>query len=449
MGTNIRNVVLNIMGFGVKVSMADKKVLVIGQGGREHALVWKLAQSPRVGKVFAAPGNPGIAALAECVDIGVSDIEGLLSFALKEQIDLTVVGPEVPLMEGLADRFRAAGLLIFGPSAAAARLEGSKVFAKELFKKYNIPTAEFQAFENLEEARGFARQFTDRGQGVVVKADGLAAGKGVIVADSWDEASQALDSIMKDRQFGAAGDKVVVEECLQGEEVSFFAITDGRDYVPLIAAQDHKRVFDNDQGPNTGGMGAYVNPPIFTPALQKVVEETIIGPVIDAMAREGCPYQGVLYAGLMITDKGPQVLEFNARFGDPETQVLMPMIKGDVYTLFEASASGQNLKASIVECEKGSCVCVVMASGGYPGSYAKGKVISGLEQLDKDVIVFHAGTAQENGQLLTNGGRVLAVVCRGDDIEAALYKVYRQLEKISFEGMHYRRDIGRKALKRG
>lgn len=428
--------------------MANKKVLVVGQGGREHALVWKLAQSPRVGKIFSAPGNPGIAALAECVNIGASDIDGLLSFALQEKIDLTVVGPEVPLMEGLADRFRAAGLLVFGPSAAAARLEGSKVFAKELFKKYNIPTAAFQAFDQLEEARAFARQFTDRGQGVVVKADGLAAGKGVIVASSWDEASQALDSIMKDRQFGAAGDKVVVEECLLGEEVSFFAVTDGREYVSLIAAQDHKRVFDDDQGPNTGGMGAYVNPPIFTPALQKEVEETIIGPVIEAMAREGCPYQGVLYAGLMITEKGPQVLEFNARFGDPETQVLMPMLRGDVYALFEASASGNNLKAHTVECESGSCVCVVMASGGYPGSFARGKAISGLDQLDKDVLVFHAGTALRNGQLLTDGGRVLAVVCRGDDIEAALDKVYSQLEKLSFEGMHYRRDIGRRALKR-
>lgn len=429
--------------------MANKKVLVIGQGGREHALVWKLAQSPRVGKVFAAPGNPGIAALAECVDIGSGDIEGLLSFALKENIDLTVVGPEAPLMEGLADRFRDAGLLVFGPSAAAARLEGSKVFAKELFKKYNIPTAEFKAFDKLEEARVFARELTDRGQGVVVKADGLAAGKGVVVAASWEEASAALDSIMKDRQFGSAGDKVVVEECLQGEEVSFFAVTDGRDYVPLIAAQDHKRVFDNDQGPNTGGMGAYVNPPVFTPALQKVVEETIIGPVIEAMAREGCPYQGVLYAGLMITEKGPQVLEFNARFGDPETQVLMPMLKGDVYTLFEAAASGKNLKTSTVECEKGSCVCVVMASGGYPGSFAKGKAISGLDQLDKDVMVFHAGTILHNGQLLTNGGRVLAVVCRGEDIGAVLDKVYSQLEKLFFEGMHYRRDIGKRALKRG
>lgn len=430
-------------------SMANKKVLVIGQGGREHALVWKLTQSPRVGKVFAAPGNPGIAALAECVDIQASNIEGLLSFARKEQIDLTVVGPEVPLMEGLADRFRAAGLLVFGPSAAAARLEGSKVFAKELFKKYNIPTAEFQAFDRLDEARAFARQFTDRGQGVVVKADGLAAGKGVVVAASWDEASQALDSIMKDRQFGAAGDKVVVEECLQGEEVSFFAVTDGRDYVSLIAAQDHKRVFDDDQGPNTGGMGAYVNPPVFTPDLQKIVEETIIGPVIEAMAREGCPYQGVLYAGLMITEKGPQVLEFNARFGDPETQVLMPMIKGDVYSLFESSASGQGLKSNTVDCEMGSCVCVVMASGGYPGNFARGKTINGLNQLEQDILVFHAGTALQNGQLITNGGRVLAVVCRGDDIEAALNKVYNQMEKISFEGMHYRRDIGRRALKRG
>lgn len=429
--------------------MADKKVLVIGQGGREHALVWKLAQSPRVGKIFAAPGNPGIAQFAECVDIGVSDLDGLLAFAIKEKIDLTVVGPEVPLMEGLADRFRAAGLLVFGPGAAAARLEGSKVFAKELFKKYNIPTADFQAFDKLDEALDYARQFTDQGQGVVVKADGLAAGKGVVVASSWNEASKALVGIMKDRQFGAAGDKVVVEECLRGEEVSFFVVTDGQDYVSLVAAQDHKRVFDNDQGPNTGGMGAYVNPPVFTPALQKEVEETIIGPVIEAMAREGCPYQGVLYAGLMITEKGPQVLEFNARFGDPETQVLMPMIKGDVYALFEASASGQNLKGNTVECAAGSCVCVVMASGGYPGSFAKGKAIRGLELLDEDVIVFHAGTACQDGQLITNGGRVLAVVCRENNLQAALDKVYRELEKISFEGMHYRTDIGQKALKRG
>lgn len=426
--------------------MLAKKVLVVGQGGREHALVWKLAQSPEVGKIYAAPGNPGIAQLADCIPVAADDVEALLEFALREQIDLTVVGPEAPLMEGLVDRFQAAGLDAFGPSAAAARLEGSKVFAKELLKKYNIPTAAFEVFEDIERARTFVRGFTDRGRPVVVKADGLAAGKGVVVAASWDEANEALENIMVHRQFGAAGQQVVVEECLQGEEVSFFAITDGKEFLPLIAAQDHKRVYDNDQGPNTGGMGAYVNPPVFTPALQEEVISRIIRPVIEAMASEGYPYRGVLYAGLMITDQGPQVLEFNARFGDPETQALMPMIEGDLFTLFLAASGAGSLKDCQVQCREGGCVCVVLASGGYPGSYEKGKEIAGLDGLSQDTLVFHAGTAMRDSHLVTDGGRVLAVVCRGETIGMAITRVYQEINKVSFEGMHYRKDIGRWAL---
>ncbi|HWP96726.1 MAG TPA: phosphoribosylamine--glycine ligase [Syntrophomonadaceae bacterium] len=427
--------------------MMAKKVLVIGQGGREHALVWKLAQSPEVGKIYAAPGNPGIAQLADCIPIAVNDVDALLEFALREQVDLTVVGPEAPLMEGLVDRFQAAGLTAFGPSAAAARLEGSKVFTKELLKKYNIPTAAFEVFDDIERARAFVRGFTDRGRPVVVKADGLAAGKGVVVAATWEEADEALENIMVHRQFGAAGQQVVVEECLQGEEVSFFVITDGKDFLPLIAAQDHKRVYDNDQGPNTGGMGAYVNPPVFTPQLQEEVINKIIRPVIEAMISEGCPYQGVLYAGLMITAEGPQVLEFNARFGDPETQALMPMIEGDLFTLFQAASGVGRLEKCQVQCREGGCVCVVLASGGYPGTYEKEKVIAGLDGLGQDTLVFHAGTAIKDDHLVTDGGRVLAVVCRGEDIGQAIARVYQEVGKISFAGMHYRKDIGGRALK--
>ncbi len=427
--------------------MPTKIVMVVGQGGREHALVWKLAQSPQVKKIFVAPGNPGMAALAECIDIGVEDIDGLEAFAVGNRVDLTVIGPEIPLMAGLADRLRAAGLLVFGPSAAAARLEGSKVFAKELFKKYHIPTAKFESFNDLAAARDYARRFSEQGLQVVIKADGLAAGKGVVVADSWEEAEQALEDIMLHRRFGSSGDKVIVEECLQGEEVSFFALTDGKQFIPLLAAQDHKRIYDNDEGPNTGGMGAYVNPPIFTPELQDKVIETIIKPVISAMEQEGCPYQGVLYAGLMITSDGPQVLEFNARFGDPETQALMPMIEGDIYTIFEAAAGSGKLGECRVNCMEGGCVCVVLASGGYPGSFETGKIIEGLDSLDQETLVFHAGTSMKEDRLVTSGGRVLAVVCRGRDTASAISRVYEEIQHISFAGMHYRNDIGKKALK--
>lgn len=424
-----------------------KKVLVIGQGGREHALVWKLAQSPQIEKIYAAPGNPGIAELAECIDIAVNNIDKLMEFALSAGIDLTVVGPEVPLMEGIVDRFQQANLKIFGPTAAAARLEGSKVFTKELMKKYAIPTARFDVFQDIEEARSCTRTYTGKGQAVVIKADGLAAGKGVVVAQSQEEADQALDSIMLERSLGEAGDQVVIEECLYGEEVSLFVVSDGQDFVSLISAQDHKQVFDNDRGPNTGGMGAYVNPPIYTPELNREVEDTIIRPVLQAMAAEGCPYQGVLYAGLMITADGPQVLEFNARFGDPETQVIMPMIKGDVLPLFEAAVEGR-MAGYQAALEEGSCVCVVLASAGYPGNYEKGKLITGLNDLEAETIVFHAGTAIKDGKVFSNGGRVLAVVHRGASIKEAINQVYSELKKISFEGMHYRSDIGQKALQK-
>ncbi len=424
-----------------------KKVLVIGQGGREHALVWKLAQSPEINKIFAVPGNPGIAGLAECVDIGAGEVDKLLEFALANKIDLTVVGPEAPLMEGLVDIFEENGLKAFGPSAAAARLEGSKVFTKNLLKKYGIPTADYEAFEDIDAAKRYARTYTAQGKAVVVKADGLAAGKGVVVAKNWDEASRAIDNMMRDRSFGKAGEKVVIEECLEGEEVSFFAISDGKNYLPLLAAQDHKQVFDNDEGPNTGGMGAYSNPPVYSPKLYQQVLDKIIGPVIEAMAKEGCPYKGVVYAGLMITREGPKVLEFNARFGDPETQVLMPMIKGDLFPLLEAACEGK-LVGQAIELEEGACVCVVLASGGYPGDYEKGKLIEGLEKLDSDILVFHAGTIIDKGRLLSNGGRVLGVVSKANGIPAAIEKVFKEVEKISFDLMYYRKDIGKKALKR-
>ena len=422
-----------------------KRVLVIGQGGREHALVWKLAQSPSVAKIYAAPGNPGIARLAECVDISVNDIDQLLQLARDREIDLTVVGPEAPLMEGIVDRFNREGLLIFGPTAAAARIEGSKIFTKELLQKYHIPTASFRVCENMDQARAYIRACADKGLSVVVKADGLAAGKGVVVARNQEEALQAVHDMLEAGTFGEAGRKVVVEECLQGEEVSLFVLADGRHHLSLCSAQDHKRIFDNDEGPNTGGMGAYTYPTVYTPELHRQVEDTIIKPVLRAMEAEGYPYQGVLYAGLMITTRGPMVLEFNARFGDPEAQVVLPMIKGDLVPLLEGAARG-SLDQLAVEMEPGTCVGVVLASGGYPGGFEKGKVISGLDRLDEDTLVFHAGTREENGSLLTNGGRVLTVVGRGNTIGQALDRVYREVEKIHFDKMHFRRDIGFRAL---
>lgn len=422
-----------------------KKILVIGQGGREHALVWKLAQSEEVEKIYAAPGNPGMAEIAECIDIEVDDLSEILYFAWSKQIDLTVVGPEAPLMAGIVELFNDHDLPIFGPTSSAARLEGSKVFSKDLFRKYDIPTARYESFTSVAPALEYAKGFLDLGQRAVIKADGLAAGKGVIIASSAAEAEAALINMMEKGQFGSAGNRVVVEEFLVGEEASFFAISDGKDYIPLMAAQDHKQVYDNDQGPNTGGMGAYVNPPVYTKKIHQQVLQEIIEPVIKAMQSEGCPYQGVLYAGLMITPSGPKVLEFNARFGDPETQAMVPMLSGDLLPLLEASAQG-SIKGMQISLKPGNCVCVVLASGGYPGDYQKGLSIEGLQDIDHNTIVFHAGTAKKGQKFLTNGGRVLNVVSSGANIEEAMATVYREVAKISFENMHYRRDIGRKAL---
>lgn len=420
------------------------KVLVVGGGGREHALVWKLKQSPRVKEIFCAPGNAGIAALATCVNISAEDIPGLLAFAKDKGIDLTLVGPEAPLCAGIADRFQEAGLKIFGPSRAAAEIEGSKVVAKDIMAKYGIPTARYAVFTSSEDAAQYINQI---GAPCVVKADGLAAGKGVIVAMDNETALDAVRSIMVDRDFGEAGKLVVVEECLVGEEVSILAFTDGVNVVPMVSSQDHKRVFDNDQGPNTGGMGAYAPAPVYTPALHRQVMDEIIVPMIRALDAEGRAYSGVIYAGLMITGTGPKVLEFNARFGDPETQPVLSLLETDLIEIIDAILE-KRLDSIDIKWKKQSSVCVVLASGGYPGSYEKGKVIKGLDQVSPETMVFHAGTAKKDGEIVTAGGRVLGVTAVGPDILAAIKSAYKTVEKISFDGMQYRKDIGRRAIER-
>ncbi len=420
------------------------KVLVVGGGGREHALVWKLKQSPRVKEIFCAPGNAGIAALATCVQIGAEDIPGLLAFARDKGIDLTLVGPEAPLCAGITDSFREAGLKIFGPSRAAAEIEGSKVVAKDIMARYGIPTAGYAVFTRPEEAIQHINQI---GAPCVVKADGLAAGKGVIVAMDKETALDAVRSIMVDRDFGKAGELLVVEECLIGEEVSILAFTDGVNVAPMISSQDHKRVFDHDQGPNTGGMGAYAPAPVYTPALHRQVMDEIVTPMIRALDAEGRTYSGVIYAGLMITDAGPKVLEFNARFGDPETQPVLSLLETDLIEIIDAILE-KRLNTLDIKWKKQSSVCVVLASGGYPGTYEKGKVIKGLDQAPDDIMVFHAGTAEKNGRIVTAGGRVLGVTASGPDIHGAIRSAYGAVEKISFDGMQYRKDIGRRALRR-
>ncbi|SDF69588.1 phosphoribosylamine--glycine ligase [Sporolituus thermophilus] len=419
------------------------RVLVIGSGGREHALVWKLAASPRVTQIYCAPGNPGIAALAECVPIDVSDITALRRFALERQIDLTVVGPELPLVQGLADDFAAHGLKVFGPKQAAARLEGSKAFAKALMQKYNIPTAKFAVFEDAAAAMDCIQRW---GAPVVVKADGLAAGKGVVVAQTVDEALAAVRTIMCDQAFGTAGSRVVIEEYMEGEEASVLAFTDGCTVVPMVAAQDHKRAYDGDQGPNTGGMGAYAPAPVVTAAVRDRVVREILQPVVDALRQEGCLYQGCLYAGLMITAAGPKVVEFNARFGDPETQAVLPLLQSDLVTVMEACVDGRLHEIDVTWAD-GAAVCIVAAAGGYPGPYRKGDVISGLAAAEAaGALVFHAGTAVSGGELVTGGGRVLGVTACADTIAAAVDKAYQAISNINFANMHYRRDIARRAL---
>ena len=424
------------------------RILLIGGGGREHALAWKLVQSPKVEKLYAAPGNPGMALLqkCECINLNVDDLEGVADYAEEKSIDLTVVGPEAPLVAGLADVFKRRGLPVFGPSKAAAQLEGSKAFSKELMAKYNIPTAFFKICEDIETAKSYVEE---KGAPIVVKADGLAAGKGVVVAMTKAEALEAIDEMMGDHKFGAAGARLVLEEYMEGEEASLLAFTDGKTVVPMIAAQDHKRVFDGDEGPNTGGMGTYAPAPVMTDILRLKATELILKPIVEAMAKEGTPYQGCLYAGLMIKGDSVKVVEFNCRFGDPETQVVLPLLDGDLAEIMLACATGTLDKAEVAWHDK-AAVCVVMASGGYPESYEKGKEITGLAaaEEDKDVVVFHAGTKEAEGKIVTSGGRVLGVTAVDSSIKAARDRAYAAVEKIAFEKNFYRKDIAWRALKR-
>ncbi len=422
------------------------KILVIGGGGREHALVWKLKQSNKVEKVFCAPGNAGIGAIATCVNIASGDIDGLLSFALKEQIDLTIVGPEEPLTKGIVDIFQEKGLRIFGPDSKGAVLEGSKAFTKDFLKKYQIPSAHYGAFTK----RGAAKKFIKTiGVPCVVKADGLAAGKGVIIALTVAEAEQAVDLIMKDKAFGTAGDQVVIEEFLTGEEASFIAFTDGKTVLPLPSSQDHKAIHDGDKGPNTGGMGAYSPAPVMTDAMTQRVMDEVMLPTVRGMSAEGRPYKGMLYAGLMIEGDRINVLEFNCRFGDPECQPLLMRLQTDLVDIFNGCIDG-NLDQVQLEVDPRPTVCVVIASGGYPGKYESGKTITGLQkaaQVD-GVMVFHAGTAVKGRQIVTNGGRVLGVTAIGENIKEAIDRAYLAAKEIKWSGSYYRRDIGHKALAR-
>lgn len=413
------------------------KVLVVGGGGREHAIVHKLSQSPKVDKIYCAPGNAGIGQLAECVDIKVGDVKSLKEFALQNDIDITVVGPEVPLMQGIVDEFEKAGLKIFGPRRDAAAIEGSKYFTKLLLHKYNIPTARFKAFDKYEDALKFLKEIW---YPVVIKADGLAQGKGVFLVESFTQAKEALDLIMKEKIFGTSGDTVIIEEMLFGREVSVLAFTDGETIVPMVSAMDYKKVFDGDKGPNTGGMGNIAPNPYFDDNLLKEVIEKILKPVVNSLKKEGIVYKGVLYAGLMLTEEGPKVLEFNARFGDPETQVVLPLLKTDLVDIIEAIIDGTLYKIKIEWADK-KAVCVVAASQGYPGDYEIGFEITGFDEL-KNVFAYHAGTDLKNSKIVTSGGRVLALTALGNSYDEARNKAYDELKKINFKGMYYRKDIG-------
>lgn len=415
------------------------KVLVVGGGGREHAIVWKLAKSPQIDEIYAAPGNPGIGRLATCVNIAVENIPGLADFVKKNNIDLTVVGPEAPLVAGIVDEFENRGLAVFGPNKAAAQIEGSKIFSKNLMKKYNIPTADYKVFEDPNDAVSYIDTAPIP---IVVKADGLAAGKGVIIAPDRSTAKEAVKTMMIDKAFGKSGSRIVLEEYLEGPEVTVLAFCDGKRAVPMVSSRDHKRVFDNNKGPNTGGMGAVSPAPAYTSEIAEVVERDIIQRTIDAMASEGAPFQGVLYTGLMITKNGPKVLEYNCRFGDPEAQVVIPRLKTDLVEVMQAVINGDLTNVKI-EWKNEVAVCVVIASGGYPGHYETGKFISGLDDAEKNgSIVFHAGTAKKDGKIATAGGRVLGVTALGKDLAEARKLAYESVSKIHFEGMHYRKDIG-------
>ncbi len=420
------------------------KVLVVGGGGREHAIIWKLSQNPKISELFCAPGNGGISKLASCVPIKATDIEGIVNFSGENKIDFVMVAPDDPLVAGMVDALEAAGIRAFGPVKAAAVIEGSKSFSKDLMKKYNIPTAGYAVFET---SAGALKYLDTCSAPVVVKADGLALGKGVIIAQTIAEAKAAVNNIMNDRVFGEAGNKVVIEEFIEGPEVSILAFTDGKTVVPMVSSQDHKRVFDHDQGPNTGGMGTFSPSLIYDGKLAEQCMKEIFIPTIEAMNREGRKFKGILYFGLMITKDGPKVIEYNARFGDPETQVVLPRLKTDLLDIFNAIID-EKLAGIKIEWSDNAAVCVIAASGGYPGKYPAGLEISGLEaaEADENVAVFHAGTSCKDGKFYTAGGRVLGVTAVEENMEKAISKAYAGIEKISFEGMHYRKDIGKKSI---
>lgn len=424
-------------------------ILLLGSGGREHTLAWKLAQSPLAEKIFVIPGNPGIAAVqkCECVKtVSMEDNQALLQFAQEQKIELVVVGPEVPLMNGVVDTFEKAGIKAFGPSKEAAQLEGSKVFAKTIMKKYGIPTASYEVFHDLEEAKIYVEKMK---QPFAIKADGLAAGKGVILTQTADEAVDALDTIMGEKKFGAAGSQVVIEEFMQGEEASILAFTDGKTIFPMKSSQDHKRIFDGDKGENTGGMGTYAPAPVVTSEILKEVQEKILEPIIAAMNQEGKPYKGCLYAGLMITQNGPKVVEFNARFGDPETQVVLPLLKSDLVEIMLACCEGKLAEKKIKWDDENASACVIMSSKGYPNAYEKNKVITGIEDAEKlGALVFHAGTKMSDGNLVTSGGRVLGVVGCAPSLRQAVNKAYEGVAKIHFDGAFYRHDIAHRAFEK-
>lgn len=421
-------------------------VLVVGGGGREHALVWKISQTKSVKKIFCAPGNAGISEIAETIPIRADDLSSLLKFALENKMDLTVVGPELPLALGIVDLFESNGLKIFGPSKLSAEIESSKVFAKNFMRKYNIPTANYNTFtsDEINEAKKFVFSLTPP---IVIKADGLAGGKGVTICESYDDAVKTIELYFSQKIFGSAGEKIVIEEFLKGEEASIFAITDGDDFITLPPAQDYKRVFDDDKGKNTGGMGSYAPTPLIDQSMLERIKNEIIKPTIEGLKSENRKYKGCLYCGLMITDEGPKVLEFNCRFGDPETQVVLPLIETDILEMFLSAIEGgiKNLKYSIKDL---TAVCVILASAGYPDKYETGKEIKGLDELKKlsDIIVFHAGTKKVNNKILTDGGRVLGITAIGKEFETTIKNVYGAVELVKFEGMHYRKDIGKKAL---
>jgi phosphoribosylamine--glycine ligase len=421
-------------------------ILVVGSGGREHALVATIKKSSKVTKVFCAPGNPGIAQIAECVPIKGDDIEGLQNFAKANNIYMTVVGPEIPLVKGIVDTFQKAGLKVFGPGQGAAQLEGSKIFAKKIMKKYKIPTAGYEVFDDAQKAleHVYMSKFP-----VVLKADGLAAGKGVAVCISLVEAKRHINAVLKDKVFGEDNNKLVIEEFMKGEEASILAFCDGKTFKTMVSAQDHKTIYDEDKGPNTGGMGAYSPAPIVTPDIIKTIEATVFKPMLDGMASEGLPYVGILYAGLMITSEGPKVVEFNCRFGDPETQAILPRLKNDIIEVFDACING-TLDMITLEWTPEPAVCIVLAADGYPGTYKKGDVISGLTEATSlpQTYVFHAGTALRDKEFVTDGGRVLGVTALGSDIKTAIKNAYKAADLINFNGVHKRKDIGAKALAR-